>query len=90
MATELLATGSTAASSTDLVVADGATVTVSLKGYTSKAVKVKIELKDDAAAYNVVGSLESWPDNLRAVSIAAPGTYRFTRTAGDTCGVFSA
>jgi len=87
MATELLATGSTAASSSDLVVADGSTVTVALKGDTTGEAYVQILLKDDAGAYAVIGAISPY---LRAVVIAAPGTYRFTRRAGAVCGVFSA
>jgi hypothetical protein len=87
MATELLATGSTAADSSDLVVSDGSTVTVALKGDTDGAAFVRILLKDDAGGYADVGELSPY---RRAIAIAAPGTYRFTRRAGATCGVFSA
>jgi hypothetical protein len=86
MATELLATGSTAANSTDLVVAAGTPVTVGLKGYADNAT-VRILLKDDAAAYNWVGNLISVQP---VVVISGPGTYRFARVAGVACGVFSA
>ncbi|TIM07603.1 hypothetical protein [Mesorhizobium sp.] len=86
MATELLAAGSTAASSSDLVVASGTPVTVGLKGAAAGA-QVQIYLKDDAAAYNLVGQLTAYSP---ATSITAAGTYRFTRVAGAACGVFSA
>jgi hypothetical protein len=86
MATQLLATGSTAADSTDVVIDQGSTLTVSLKGADAKA-QVNIALKDDVSGYQVVGSL-SLPK--KAVCIIAPGTYRFSRLAGGTCGVFSA
>jgi hypothetical protein len=85
MATQLLAVGSTAASSSDLVVTDD--VTVSIKGFTGPEAFVAIELKDDAAAYVAVGTLTT---SHPATVISAPGTYRFTRRAGATCGVFSA
>lgn len=84
MATQLLAAGSTAASSSDLVVTTA--VAISLKGLTGAEAFVYIELKDDAAAYQQVGQLTS---TAPATVISAPGTYRFTRRAGATCGVFS-
>lgn len=84
MATQLLATGSTAASSSPLTVT--APVTISLKGLTGADADVNIELQDDAGAYVQVGELTS---SQPATLITAPGTYRFSRTAG-TCGVFSA
>ncbi|RWN51392.1 MAG: hypothetical protein EOS04_24270 [Mesorhizobium sp.] len=86
MAAELLATGSTAANSSDLTVSAGTPVTVGLKGWVTDA-KVYIYLKDDAAAYNLVGKLTAYEP---ATSITAPGTYRFSRVAGASCGVFSA
>lgn len=86
MPTQLLATGDTAANSSELVVADGSVVTVCIKGDTSP-VYVGIYLKDDAAAFHKVGELNSFS---RAIAISAPGTYRFTRVAGENCGVFSA
>lgn len=84
MATEILATASTAANSADVVVTDA--LPVSLKGVTDGQALVTILLKDDASAYNIVGSLTS---HAPATVISAPGTYRFTRRAGATCGVFS-
>jgi hypothetical protein len=87
MATQILATASTAADSADVTVASGTPLTVGLKGVADGNAMVIIKLKDDAAAYNVVGSLTSTaPSTL----ISAPGTYRFSRVAGATCGVFSA
>ncbi|TGQ19320.1 hypothetical protein [Mesorhizobium sp. M00.F.Ca.ET.217.01.1.1] len=84
-AAQILATGSTAASSGDVSVVAGTPVTIGLKGYDVTA-KVYIELKDDASAYNVVGKLTAYEPSLM---ISAPGTYRFSRVAGATCGVFS-
>ena len=86
MATEILATASTAANSADVVVAAGTPLTVSLKGVADGQALVVVLLKDDAAAYNVVGAIRS---HAPALTISAPGTYRFTRVAGGTCGVFS-
>ena len=83
MATEILATGTGAANSADIVITEA--TTVALKGADASS-HVSIKLKDDAAGYNVVGELSI---EEGAKVIAAPGTYRFSRTAG-TCGVFSA
>lgn len=87
MATQLLATASIAADSSDLVVAVGTPVTVCLKGVISNSAEVVVKLKDDAGAYNIVGYMTS---QNPAMMISAPGTYRFSRVAGGTCGVFSA
>ena len=85
MATEIIATGTGSATSSDVVVADGSTVTVALKGLSGdQPALVTIELYD-GATYQRIGKLSS---NERALVIAAPGTYRFVRMTG-TCGVFS-
>lgn len=86
MATEILATASTAANSADTAVASGETLTVCLKGVTDASARVLIYLKDDDSAYNLVGELNSYKPST---VIAAIGTYRFTRVAGGACGVFS-
>ena len=82
MATQILAAGSGAANSADIVIAT--TTTVGLKG-ANAAAEVAIKLKDDAGGYNVVGEL-SIEEAVKV--IVGPGTYRFSRVAG-TCGVFS-
>ena len=87
MATQILATASTAADSADVVVAAGTPLAVGLKGVADGNALVNISLKDDAAAYNIVGSLRS---HAPSTLITAPGTYRFSRVAGASCGVFSA
>lgn len=87
-ASELLAAGSTAVSSLDLVVEAGEVVTVALKAADWGA-EVVIELKDDGGGYNNIGMLSTF-DPRRVVAITAPGTYRFTRQPGKTCGVFRA
>lgn len=84
MATQLLATGSTAASSSDLVVTSA--VAVAIKGFVTATAEVIIEIKDDGGAYVAVGTLTS---SQPATVLSAAGTYRFTRRAGATCGVFS-
>lgn len=88
-ATELLAVGTTAASSGDVVVAVGDQVTIALKGAENGA-KVNIELRDDAGAYLELGTLLGSGMSDRLIVITAPGTYRFTRVAGNACGVFRA
>ena len=87
MPTQLLATGSTAADSADLPVTAGSPVTVGIKGTVDAQARVRITLKDDAGGYTDVGELTPFRP---ALAISAPGTYRFTRVAGSTCGVFSA
>lgn len=88
MATEILATGNTAASSDDVTVASGDSLAVALKDNDGRGV-VKIELKDDAGNYNEVAELSAAARQRSAVLDQA-GTYRFTRLAGNQCGVFNA
>lgn len=91
MATELIATGSTAANSSDVVIADGASLTVGLKGQTGPNARVIIKLKDDGGAYNNIGGAGGELTSDRpSVVLAGPGTYRLSRIAGATCGVYSA
>lgn len=84
MATELIASGSTAATSADIVVADGESVTIALKNMNGFPT-AQIQLKDSAAAYHDVGALG--PSDSAKV-IIAPGTYRIFRPEGSVCGVF--
>jgi hypothetical protein len=86
MPTEILATAATAADSADVVVADGESLTVALKGLVDDDARVLVSIKDDGDAYNDVAELTAYrPSTV----VAAPGTYRFTRVAGGACGVFS-
>lgn len=90
MATELLAVGSTAANSADLVVTTP--VTVALKDASGPRVSdaaVAIQLKSDTAQYFTVAELRGVGERS-ATLIVAPGTYRFVRAVGVSCGVFSA
>lgn len=91
MATEIMAVGTTAATSADVVVAAGTPLTVSLKDAAGPAIdqnaKVELQLKDDAGQYFTVDSLTPATPGL---VIAGAGTYRFSRSAGVSCGVFSA
>jgi hypothetical protein len=90
MATQILAVGTTALDSADVVVTASG-LTVSLKDAAGPRLApnalVHITLKDDAGQYFRVDQLNS---DRPAVFIAAPGTYRFSRVAGVSCGVFSA
>lgn len=85
-AAELIATANTAANSGDLTVVAGTPVTVGLKGWETGAL-VYIFIKDDAAAYNLIGKMTAYEP---FTVITGPGTYRFSRVAGSACGVFSA
>lgn len=87
-ATQVLATGSTALSSSDVTVVAGTPQTLSLKGYTGPTARVLIELKDDAGAYNAVDELNSIQPGQATKVIVGPGVYRLTRIAGATCGVY--
>lgn len=91
-AVQILAVAATAAASSDVTVAAGSTLTVSLKSGDGSPVGlgavVRIELKDDGGSYNVVDILAG----LRGMDskiLAAAGVYRFSRAAGVSCGVFS-
>lgn len=94
MPTQILAVGTTAADSSDVVVSDGSSLTVCLKdaagpiagsGAAAGAL-VHILLKDDAGQYFRVEQLST---SRPALVIRAAGTYRFSRIAGVSCGVFS-
>jgi hypothetical protein len=91
MATNILSVGTTLANSSDVVVAAGTPLTVCLKDAAGTAVepgaRVDIQLKDDVGSYFRVDQLNR---GKPAVQITAPGTYRFSRPAGVSCGVFSA
>lgn len=91
MPTQILAAGTTAADSADVVVAAGTPLTVCLKDaagpYISSQARVEIKVKDDAGQYFYVDVLSG---GKPALVISGPGTYRFSRIAGASCGVFSA
>lgn len=89
MATQILAVGTTAADSADVVVTTP--VTVCLKDaagpYVASGAHVNVSLKDDAGQYFIVDQMTN---GKPAIVISGPGTYRFSRLAGVGCGVFSA
>lgn len=90
MATEILAIGTTAESSADVTVSAGSTLTVCLKDAGGSVIgpgaSVEIQLKDDDGEYFTVAVLSA---AKLALVITGAGTYRFTRRAGTSCGVFS-
>lgn len=86
MATQILAVGTTAANSADIVVGSGSSLLIGLKEPAAGA-EVKVSVKDDAGNYLYVGSLNV---SRSTATLSAPGTYRLSRVAGASCGVFSA
>ena len=90
MPAEILAIGSDAASSTDQVVTAGTPLTACLKDAAGPAVAemafVDIQLKADNGEYFTIDVLSQLQP---ALMIVAAGTYRFSRRAGVSCGVFS-
>jgi hypothetical protein len=93
MATEILAVGTSAANSSEVTVAAGAPVTVSLKdvagvGAVPPSALMTINLKDDDGAFFEVGRLTA---QIPATVLVGPGVYRLSRPAGNSaCGAFSA
>jgi hypothetical protein len=91
MASDVLAVGTTAASSTDVTIAAGDQLTVCLKDAAGPIIasgaRVDVQLKGDNSEYFTVATLNSAKPGL---VITGAGTYRFTRAAGISCGVFSA
>jgi len=81
-ATQILATNTTAADSSDITLTTD--TIVGLKGGAAIGSEVIVKLKDDGGAYNVIGKLTS---EEPAKTIGA-GIYRFTRVAGASCGVY--
>ena len=82
-AANILTSAATDASSSDQTVASD--TVYGLKGGSAGA-RVRVELKDDTGAYNLVTYLT--PED--PVKVLSPGTWRFTRIGGISCGVYSA
>ena len=76
MATQLLAVGTTAATSAAFTLADGASATIAIKG-TTKQAPLYVEMQDDAGAWQTVGDLSA--DGGRVIN--GPGTFRLRREA---------
>lgn len=88
--TQLLTVGTTAADSSDVVVAAGSTLTVALNDadatLVDPAAMVQVQLKDPAGLYFRVDAMDASKPSL----VLSSGTWRFSRPAGVSCGVFSA
>lgn len=84
MATSLLATGSTSASSASFVLAAGESASLLLVGGSSPDTRVAVEMQASDNSWVEIASL-----NTRGSShvLQAIGTFRVTRPAGRTCGV---
>lgn len=82
MATQLIAVGTAAADSADIVVAAGTPATVFIKGAADgppdSGAVYAIKAKTAAATYHQIGQLDS---KTPALAIDAPGTYRVSRVA---------
>lgn len=88
MPSEILAIGSSPASSGDVTVDAGDSLTVCLKdvdGPVIGATRVEVRLKDDDGQYFTIATLNG---ARPALVICGAGTYQFSRIAG-TSGVFS-
>lgn len=88
--TTLLAPGTSAAASADIVVPAGLSVTVGLFSAAPDALPLGVAfrvMQDTPGADNLVAKLDS---SRRATVLAGPGTYRVTRPAytGTAVGVF--
>lgn len=86
---ELIATGTSATSSSDITVAAGSTATIFLKdadgGAIQNGARVLIEIKDTAGNYTTIGELNY---QVPCLVIAGAGTYRVRRLAtGISVGV---
>lgn len=86
----ILAAGNTAATSTDVVVASGATVVIGIFSASADTVPADVRFsvfRDTPGADNTMILLNN---NCRAVTITGPGTYRVGRPAytGTAFGVF--
>lgn len=88
-AANILTTAATAANSSDVTIAAGATLTVALKDAAgtrvSSTARISVQLKDDTGAYFEVDALTF----ARPMIVLPAGTYRFGRLAGASIGVFS-
>jgi hypothetical protein len=86
-AADVLADGTTAASSADIAVATVPAI-FCLRNPQPQA-EVIVELKDNAAGYNAIGSMTGVGE--KQIVLTAAATYRFSRRdkgTGGSCGVF--
>lgn len=89
--TSILATGNTAATSTDIVVAAGEAVTVGIYADTGGRLPIGVQFlvaQDTPGADNLIERLDN---SKSATVLAAPGTYRVHRPVytGHEFGVFT-
>lgn len=84
MPSNVMTTGNTAATA-DIVLLAGEVANVCLKGEDKSDASVGIYRLDDVGNYNRVGDLKV---DDRDRLLLGPGTYRVSRAAGVTCGVF--
>lgn len=87
----VLAPGNTAATSTDIVVAAGEAVTVSLFAATVGRLPIGVQFLVAQATPGADNLIERIDNASPATVLAAPGTYRVTRPAytGHAFGVFT-
>lgn len=85
----VLAIGTTAADSADVTVAADSVGSFALKkpggGVLNAQSLIKIYRKDDLGGYNLIGRLNTTKSFIQLPE----GTYRFSRAAGPSVGVFS-
>lgn len=88
MATEILATGSTAATSSEIVLGDGESATVGIKDAAFGTVLVvETEVAESPSTWEACGFVVANP-NERVRVIDGAGVYRLRRAAGVTAGAF--
>lgn len=86
----LIEPGTTAATSSDIVLADNANMTIGLAGpdgdNAPMAALIKVQMKGPSDIYYDVGELSG--SGQRGTVLSGPGTYRLSRAAGVACGAF--
>lgn len=89
MATEIIAIGTTAVDSSDVYVPPGNKLVVSLKDAAGARIAggafVDVKIKSDGSEYFLIGQLNASNPSI----VLEGGTYRLSRLAGTSCGVFS-
>lgn len=83
MPTEILPVASGAANSSDLVLADGESMNLLLEGAAFDA-RANIAIKGATGAYVVVDGITQ---DVPAVNVIGPATYRVSRVGTAACGV---
>lgn len=87
--TNVLTIGTSAADSSDIVVAANSTASFGLKktsgGTPNPRSLIKVYRKDDVGGYNLIARMNTSYPTL----VLPEGTYRFSRAAGPSVGVYS-